>query len=125
DALPQLFEVVPADRAALVRAFGPGVEGSGGRGRFGLWTRDGAFLLTARREAFEPLLAAAGPAARHLDVSLPGVAIERLTGIDAGATEGGRIRYTKDAAEAITWVDEGVDGADAALLLEPTLPAEI
>src|SRR5205823_4545283 len=74
---------------------------------------------------FEPLLATAGPAVRHLDVSLAGVAIERLTGIDASATEGGRIRYTKDAAEAIRWVDEGVDGADAALLLEPTLPAEI
>jgi len=125
DALPQLFEVASADRAALVRAFGPGVEGSGGRGRFGLWTRDGGFLLTARREAFAPLLATAGPAVRHLDVSLVGAAIERLTGIDAGATEGGRIRYTKDAGEAIGWVDEAVDGADAALLLEPTLPSEI
>jgi len=125
DALPALFEVEPAGREALIRAFGPAVEDAGGRGRFGLWTRDGGFLLTARRAAFDGLLPAGGAALRRLDVSLAGAAIERLAGIDAGATEGGRIRYTKDAAEAVRWVDERVDEADAALLLEPTPASEI
>ncbi|HEX8026061.1 MAG TPA: DUF1015 family protein, partial [Candidatus Limnocylindrales bacterium] len=125
DALPELFEIEPAGRDELVGAFGPAVPGAGGRGRFGLWTRDGGFVLTARRAAFERLLGDGGPAVRRLDVSLAGAAIERLTGIDASATEGGRIRYTKDAGEAARWVDDRVDGADAALLLEPTPPSEI
>jgi uncharacterized protein (DUF1015 family) len=124
-ALPELFEVSPIDREALARAFEPGAEGAGGRGRFGLWTRDGGFLLTARRPAFESRLPAGGPALRRLDVTVAGVAIERLTGIDAEATESGRIRYTKDPVEAMAWVDARADEADAALLLEPTPAAEI
>ncbi len=125
DVLPELFEIAPAGREVLARAFGPAEVGAGGRGRFGLWTREGGYLLTARRSAFERDLPAGGAALRRLDVSLAGAAIERLTGIDASATEGGRIRYTKAAGEAMAWVDGHVDGADAALLLEPTPQTEI
>ena len=125
DALPELFEVEPAERGALARAFEPGAEGAGGRGRLGLWTRDGGFVLTARRAAFEPWLPDGGASLRRLDVSLAGAAIERLTGIDAEATTSGRIRYTKDPLEAMAWVDARADDADAALLLEPTPQADI
>jgi uncharacterized protein (DUF1015 family) len=125
DALPELFEIGPASRAELAATFAPGVDGAGGRGRFGLWTRDAGYLLTARRPAFQQLIREGGPALRQLDVSLAGAAIERLTGIDASATEGGRIHYTKDAAEAMRWVDERTDGADAALLLEPTPQSDV
>ena len=125
DLLPDLFDLRPSSRAELARGFAPGALAPGGRGRFGLWTRDGGFVLSARRAAFEADLPPGGPAVRRLDVTLAGIAIERLTGIDADATEGGRIRYTKDPAEAFSWVDDRVDGADAALLLEPTPAAEI
>ena len=50
----------------------------------------------------------------------------RLAGIDAAAVAGGeRIRYTKSAAEAVSLVEAGADGADAAFLLEPTPVASI
>ena len=76
---------------------------------------------TARREAFEPWLPAGGEALRGLDVTLLQVALERLAGIDPAMTAaGGRVVYTKSAAEAIAWVDASEDGADAAFLLEPT-----
>jgi uncharacterized protein (DUF1015 family) len=121
-----LFDVEPAAPDALLRAFGPSADAAGGAGRLGLWTRAGGAVLTARREAFEPHLPAGGEALRRLDVSLLAVALERLCGIDrAGTTAGGRIAYTKDAAEAIAWVDGRVDGADAAFLLEQTPVAEI
>jgi uncharacterized protein (DUF1015 family) len=38
---------------------------------------------------------------------------------------GSRIAYTKNAGEAIDWVDRRVDGADLAFLLEPTPVADI
>lgn len=38
---------------------------------------------------------------------------------------GGRVAYTKSAAEAIELVDAGLDGADAAFLLEPTPVASV
>jgi uncharacterized protein (DUF1015 family) len=125
DQLPALFEVEPAGREAMARAFQPGDPTAGGRGRFGLWTRDGGWLLTARRAAFDHDLPGHGQAVRRLDVTLAGIAIERLTGIDAEATEGGRIRYTKDPVEAMAWVDDRAGGADAALLLEPTPASDI
>ncbi|HYN48682.1 MAG TPA: DUF1015 domain-containing protein [Candidatus Nanopelagicales bacterium] len=121
-----LFDVDPADRAALLGAFGPEAQAPGGRGRIGLWTRAGGAVLTARREAFAPLLPAGGEAVRRLDVTLLAAALERLCGIDrAGTTSGSRIGYTKDAGEAIGWVDERIDAADAAFLLEATPVAEI
>ena len=121
-----LFDAVPADRAALLATFGPGAQAPGGRGWIGLWTRGGGAVLTARHESFAPLLPHGGEAVRRLDVSLLSVALERLCAIDrAATTTGGRVGYTKDAGEAIEWVDERVDAADAAFLLEATPVADI
>jgi uncharacterized protein (DUF1015 family) len=94
-------------------------------GRFGLWTRSGGALLTARRDAFEPYLPPGGAALRSLDVTLLGVALERLAGIDAEAVGAGAVTYTKSAGEAIERVDAHADGADAAFLLEPTPVAAV
>lgn len=121
-----LFDTRAADREALLGAFGPGVGGAGDRGRFGLWTRAGGAILDTRRAAFEPLLPHGGEALRRLDVTLLAAALERLCGIDRAATTSGeRIAFTKDAAEALDWVDGRVAGADAAFLLEGTPVAEI
>ena len=118
DEAESLFDVRTAERAELA---GWGTRDNGGSGRFGLWMRSGGYSLTARREAFEPFLPEAGAAARALDVTLLGVALERLCAIDPDAVAGGRrIGYTKSAEEAIALVDAGTDGADAAFLLEPT-----
>jgi uncharacterized protein (DUF1015 family) len=114
-----LFDVEPAGRNELLAAFDG--SGSGGRGRFGLWTRAGGAVLAARREAFQGLLPAGGDAVRGLDVTLLGAALERLCAIDAAAvTSGERVSYTKSSAEALEWVDNCREGADAAFLLEPT-----
>ena len=124
--LEELFEVrpgVPADE--LRDDFGAIGLAAGGRGRFGLWTRRGGAILTARREAFEPELPAGGAALRGLDVTLLGVAIARLAGLDEEAVTGGVIDYTKAAGEAIDLVDSRAGGADAAFLLEPTPVASI
>jgi uncharacterized protein (DUF1015 family) len=61
---------------------------------------------------------------RALDVTLLGVALERLAGIDAAAVAAGAIGYTKSAAEAVAAVQAGT-GADAAFLLEGTPVASI
>jgi uncharacterized protein (DUF1015 family) len=126
--LGDLFDVEPGVTAPeLARAFAPHSGPPAGEGRFGLWTRDGGAILRARRAAFGDLVPAGGGAAvRRLDVSLLGGALERLAGIDAAAVDAGvRIAYTKDAAEAIRWVDEAHDGGDAAFLLDPTPAADI
>jgi uncharacterized protein (DUF1015 family) len=118
--LPTLFNATPADRSALVAAFGENLA-AGGAGRFGLWTRAGGWVLTARRHAFGDADAPGGPALRELDVTLLGIALERLAGIDSGMIAAGeRIAYTKSVVEALDQVDNAVDGADAAFLLEPT-----
>jgi len=119
--LDELFEVVPADRVSLREAFGPGGHGSGGAGRFGLWTRDGGATLSARRAAFAPLIPDGGPALRGLDVVLLGAALARLAGIEPEAVASSdRLAFTKSVDEAIDAVDGAVDQADAAFLLEPT-----
>jgi len=121
-----LFDVEPADAATLVGGFGPGALAPGGAGRFGLWTRAGGAILTARRAAFGAFLPASGDALRRLDVTLLAAALEQLGGIDRAATaSGGRVVYTKSAAEAMAWVDGAVDGADAAFLLERTPVADV
>ena len=106
--LDGLFEVqrdVPRD--ALVDRFDAAALAPGGAGRFGLWTRGGGALLTARRDAFEPFLPAGGDAVRGLDVTLLGVALERLAGLDADAVASGAIGFTKSASEAVDLVDAG------------------
>jgi uncharacterized protein (DUF1015 family) len=108
-------------RDRLVREFA-GVDG-GGRGRFGLWWKgdgDGGAILEARPDAFEALALPGGPAVRALDVTRLAAALEQLSQVDAAAlAAGGRVEYTKSAAEAVGLVDAGGDG-DVALLLEPT-----
>ena len=126
DGLGDLFAVAPAGRDELLGAFANPADHRGGEGRFGLWTRDGGSLLTARRAAFEPFLADGGPAVRGLDVVLLGVALERLAGIDPDAVAtGGRLSFTKSALDALDAVDLARDGVDAAFLLEPTPVASI
>jgi uncharacterized protein (DUF1015 family) len=92
----------------------------GGAGRFGLWTRSGGAMLRARPSAFEPYLPRGGAAMRSLDVTLLGVALDRLAGIGADAVAAGAVGYSKSASEAIALVDGAVDGTDAVFLLEPT-----
>jgi uncharacterized protein (DUF1015 family) len=115
-----------AGRDALEAAFGPAnaANGHGGRGRFGLWTRSGGAILTARRAAFGPELPAGGAALRGLDVTLLQAALERLLGIDAAAIAAGRLTYTRSAREALDRVD-AANGTDAAFLLDPTPVAAI
>lgn len=123
-AAGELFEVAPAGRSELIESFAG--AGGGGRGRFGLWTRSGGALLQVREGVLEPSLPPGGAALRALDVTQLGAALERLAGIDAAAaTAGHRLAYTKSAAEAVERVDAGLDGADAAFLLEPTPVAAI
>jgi uncharacterized protein (DUF1015 family) len=116
--LAELFDVVEVPADELVARYEAAAGLAGGAGRFGLVTRNGAWRLDARRAAFGMT---GGPAVCDLDVSLLGVALERLAGIDAAVLAGGsRVGYTKSAAEAAELVAAGTDGADAAFLLEPT-----
>jgi hypothetical protein len=129
--LPELFDVqTGVSRDQLVAAFGGSAGSRGGEGRFGLWTRRGGVVIRARRSAFVPWLPAGGNALRRLDVTLASVAVERLADIDPAAVAEGRIAFTMDVHEALSWVDagEGPTGtlpATAALLLEPTPASEI
>ena len=108
----------------LVDRFTRAGSGRGGEGRFGLWTRAGGAVLTARRSAFAPFLPDGGEAVRDLDVTLLAIALERLLGLDAEAVAGGAVDYTKSADEAFAAVDAD-DGVDAAFLLEGTPVASI
>jgi uncharacterized protein (DUF1015 family) len=124
--LDTLFDVQrDVSQAALRARFEAAGLARGGEGRFGLWTRAGGALLTARREAFAPFLPDGGEALRSLDVTLLGVALERLADVDGDAVAAGAIEYTKSAADAIERVEAGLDGADAAFLLEPTPVAAV
>ena len=120
-----LFEVEAiASAPALAEAFRPGAA-EPPRGRFGFWTGSQAAILRVRRDAFAPLVDPAGSETlRWLDVNVLAVALERLAGISRDATAaGGRLIYTKDAAEAIDLVDRG-EGS-AAFLLDPTAPEDV
>jgi uncharacterized protein (DUF1015 family) len=124
--LDVLFEVRrDIGEAELRQRFEGAGLARGGEGRFGLWTRGGGALLTARREAFEESLPDGGAALRSLDVTLLGGAIERLAGVDDDAVAAGAIAYAKSAGDAIERVEAGLDGADAAFLLEPTPVAAV
>jgi uncharacterized protein (DUF1015 family) len=118
-AAAELFVIDPVTSGGDLATALTGAVGQGGRGRFGLWTRAGGAMLTALPEAFRPLLPPGGEALRSLDVTLLGVALRQLAGIDEDAVEGGAVGFTKSAAEAIAAVDAD-DGVDAAFLLEPT-----
>ncbi len=76
-AAGSLFDLEPADAATLERAFGPGASAPGGAGRFGLWTRQGGAIMTARRAAIAPFLAPGGEALRRLDVTILATALEQ------------------------------------------------
>ena len=116
---PELFDIEPIESSDAMKAGFTGGDATGGQGRFGLWTRAGGAILTARRDAFAPFLPAGGEAVRSLDVTLLATALDRLAGIDADAVADGAVGYTKSAEDAIAAVDMG-SGADAAFLLEPT-----
>jgi uncharacterized protein (DUF1015 family) len=121
DELPSLFTVTQASTDELVARFDAAGELPGGDGRFGLVTRNGSFLLEARRAAFSTAPMVGGEAVRGLDVSLLAATLESLLGIDAAAVAGGeRIAYSKSAADAAARVLAGDSDADAAFLLEPT-----
>jgi uncharacterized protein (DUF1015 family) len=125
DRTAELFEVERVGTAeTILRRFEGGGLAAGGDGRFGLWTRNGGALLTARRAAFEPYLPPGDAALRGLDVTLLAVALDRLAGIDADAVRSGAVDYTKSAAEAVAAVRAG-NGVDAAFLLEGTPVASI
>jgi uncharacterized protein (DUF1015 family) len=126
DRVAELFDVgAPVSADGLRETAQVAALSEGGAGRFGFWTRDGGLNLVARRDAFEPFLPAGGAALRSLDVTLLGVALERLAGVDTAAVAAGAVGYTKSAAEAIDAVDARLDGADTAFLLEPTPVASI
>ncbi len=118
--LADIFDAEPTDRAELERTFASGLA-SGGEGRFGLWTRDGGWLLQARSDVLASSISDGAHAVRGLDVVVLGAALEQLWGIDAEAiASGSRIAYTKSVADALERVDAERDDADAAFLLEPT-----
>ncbi len=114
-----LFEVRPVDPSAL----SGGSVGLGIGGRFGLLTRGSAFVLDARRDAFAPYLSTGGEAVRRLDVTLLGVALDRLCDIDASEVAGGRLSYVISIEEAIATIERGE--ADAAFILAPTPVADV
>ena len=128
-ASTDLFEVdAPSTRPSCCATFEAAGLGEGGAGRFGLWTRDGGALLTARRDGVRAVPAAtAAPPFASLDVTLLGVgprAARRAstpTAVAAGAGSATRSRPPRRS----TRVDAGLDGADAAFLLEPTPVAAI
>ncbi len=109
----------------LGREFDAIALAAGGAGRFGLWTRSGGMILTARRDAFEEYLPEGGAALRALDVTLLATALDRLAGLDEAAVSAGAVRYSKSASDAIRQVDDPNDDADAVFLLEPTPVASI
>ncbi|HET9681374.1 MAG TPA: DUF1015 domain-containing protein [Candidatus Limnocylindrales bacterium] len=125
--LPALFEArQPVSREELATTFAAAAGAPGGSGRFGLWTRDGGAILHARPGAFGSSRGTATRAVDALDVTILGAALERLLDIGRDEVDAGtRIAYTKDAAEAMEWVDAARDGADAAFLLDPTPAAAI
>ena len=108
-AAGRAFEVVGLpDAEALLAAMAQPPE----RQRMGLFTSGGrAALLLPRGPRPVDVVEA-------LDVSVLAAALETLLGIDAAATAGGRLAYTKDAAEAVDLVVRGE--ADSAFLLDPT-----
>ena len=90
----------------LLETFEGSVAG-GGAGRFGLWTRDGGAILTARRECLRRRRGAR--CRRRSRGSTPGCSAWRSSGARASTPRrsrpADRVRYTKSAAEALALVD--------------------
>jgi uncharacterized protein (DUF1015 family) len=124
-----LFDVNPVDRETLQSEYEAAALTPGGRGRIGLWTREGGAILQARESASDADAAESPPGgggiAGRLDVAIVQSALERLADVDAEAISSGRLAYTRSAAEAMDDVDARTDGADAAFLLEPTPVSQI
>lgn len=123
EALGELFHVEPVgDPAALLERLHRAAPETGneyGTGRIGVWTAGGGALLRANRAALEPMLPPGSPQVRGLDVTILAAALRRTHGIEAAdLAGGGRLRYVKEAAEAVASVSAR-DG-DAAFLLDPT-----
>lgn len=121
-AFGDLFDVERvADAAAVLArmASAPALSDpdATGTGRIGFVSGGVAAILTARPEAFEPLLdPGASAASRGLDVNRVAAAFERI-GVDVAALAAGdRVRYVKNAAEAVALAVDG--GAAASLLLD-------
>ena len=120
------FDVAPvSNRAELEAAFASPEAVPGGGRRIGVWTRRGGAVLRRASDAIAGPRDGVGPALARLDVTILAVALDRLCGIDAGAIAAGRLRYTKSSTEALDWVDESRDGADAAFLLDPMPAADV
>jgi uncharacterized protein (DUF1015 family) len=109
------FDVASTDRAALGRGIEPGT--------LGLATRTGCWTLETRAGTAAPSASAGPSAVAGLDVSVLGIALERLWGIDASAVAAGRLAYTTSVDEALESVADG--RADAAFLLAPTPVADV
>ena len=125
EGMGELFEARAAEWGELEAMFGNGLA-EGGRGRLGLWSREGGWILQARRPAFASASTGVDDSVRALDVWLLGVTLERLCGIDPAAVAAGeRVAYTKSVSEAIDRVNAGTDDADAAFLLDPTPVASV
>ena len=106
--------------------FGAAGLAHGGEGRFGLWTRAGGAVLTARRDRVRAVPArrrrgsSAGSMSRcsaSRSIGWPGSTPRR--------SRPARSPITKSADDAIDRVDTGLAGADAAFLLEPTPVASV
>ncbi len=83
-----------------------------------------ALLKVSDLEQMKALLPNASKSLRELDVTLlHSLLLERLCGIDKAAmAAGGKLTYTRDAAEAKALTD---NGADACFILNPTRVTEI
>ena len=98
DGLRELFDVEPRGPATrCVARSRPPALAAGGEGRFGLWTRDGGALLTARRGAFDA--DPAGRRRRRVRAPRRDAARSRpwsaSLGIDAAAIAAGAARATR------------------------------
>ena len=82
-------------------------------------TRDGDFLLCAKREAIAAALAEISPRQRELDVvQLHKIVLEKLLHLNEETVRaGGNIRYLREATEALSQVVSG--DADVAFLIKP------
>jgi uncharacterized protein (DUF1015 family) len=115
----ELFEVAAASPQEVVERMAGQPPADGGR--IGLLTRAGSAMLRVRRDAIGPFLPPGGEALRLLDVTVLGVALDRLAGVDpAAVTAGERVRYSKSAADAAALMADPASGVDAAFLLDPT-----